>query len=258
MTRLDRVEAVPVFCLVAALALSACGGISPDLRRRSQTRYELGAALLQEGNEPGALEALFQSVEANPENVDAHYLLGAVFLVRGDLEKADRHLRSCLRLRPRFPEAQNTLGVVYIHQRRYDEAITLLKKATADILYREPHVALGNLGWAYLEKGDSALAVRALKRAVFLQPRFCVGHYRLGDAYYRRHEYDLASRSLESAVAVDDEACQRLQGAFRLLGLSRMHLRDREAALTDFGKCRDIDPETPEGRECQSYVQSLQ
>lgn len=228
------------------------------MRRRGQTRYELGAAMLQEGNEPGALEALFQSVQADPENVDAHYLLGAVFLVRGDLDKAEQHLTKCLQLRPRYPEAQNSLGVVYIHQGRYDEAIAILKTATADILYREPHMALGNLGWAYMSKGDTALAVRALKRAVFLQPRFCVGHYRLGDAYFRRHEYDQAVRSLESAVAVDDEACQRLQDAFRLLGLSRMHLRDREAALTDFGKCRDIDPETPEGRECQSYVQSLQ
>ena len=241
-----------------ALTLIACGGLSPDLRRRSQTRYELGAALLQEGNEPGALEALFQAVQANPNNVEAHYLLGAVFLVRGDLPKAEQHLAKCLRLRPRFPEAQNTIGVVYIHQRRYDDAIAVLKKATADILYREPHVALGNLGWAYLEKGDSALAVRALKRAVFLQPRFCVGHYRLGDAYYRRHEYDLATRALQTAVDVDDEACRRLQDAFRLLGLSRMHLRDREAALADFAKCRDIDPETPEGSECQNYVQSLQ
>lgn len=228
------------------------------MRRRAQTRYELGAALLQEGNEPGALENLFQAVRADPENVDANYLLGAVFLVRGDLEKAEQYLTKCLRLRPRYPEAQNSLGVVYIHQGRYDDAIVMLKKATADILYREPHVALGNLGWAYLEKGETALAVRALKRAVFLQPRFCVGHYRLGDAYFRRHEYDLAARSLDSAVGVDDEACHRLQDAFRLLGLSRMHLRDREAALTDFGKCRDIDPETPEGRECQSYVQSLQ
>ena len=245
-------------CISLAAALTACGGVSPEMRRRAQTRYELGAAMLQEGNEPGALEALFQSVHADPDNVDAHYLLGAVFLVRGDLEKAEQHLTKCLRLRPRYPEAQNTLGVVYIHQARYDEAITILKKATADILYREPHVALGNLGWAYMEKGDSALAVRALKRAVFLEPRFCVGHYRLGDAYFRRHEYDLATRSLESAVAVPDEACQRLQDAFRLLGLSRMHLRDREAALTGFTKCRDIDPETPEGRECQTYVQSLQ
>lgn len=248
----------PTTALLLAAALTACGGLSPEMRRRSQTRYELGAALLEEGNQPGGLEALFQAVEANPENIDAHYLLGAVFLVRGDLDKAEQHLTKCLQLRPRFPEAQNSLGVVYLHQGRYDEAIVLLKKATADILYREPHMALGNLGSAYMAKGDTALAVRALKRAVFLQPRFCVGHYRLGDAYFRRHEYDLARRSLESAVAVDDEACQRLQDAFRLLGLSRMHLRDREAALTDFGKCRDIDPETPEGRECQSYVQSLQ
>lgn len=248
----------PTTLVLLAAVLTACGGISPEMRRRSQTRYELGAALLQEGNEPGALEALFQSVGANPDNVDAHYLLGAVFLVRGDLDKAEQHLTKCLQLRPRYPEAQNSLGVVFIHQGRYDEAIVLLKKATADILYREPHMALGNLGWAYMAKGDTALAVRALKRAVFLQPRFCVGHYRLGDAYFRRQEYDLARRSLESAVAVDDEACHRLQDAFRLLGLSRMHLRDREAALTDFGKCRDIDPETPEGRECQTYVQSLQ
>jgi Tfp pilus assembly protein PilF len=228
------------------------------MRRRAQTRYELGAALLQEGNQPGALQALFQSVEADPDHVDSHYLLGAVFLLRGDLERAEQHLLTCLRLRPRFPEAQNTLGVVYIHQGRHDDAIRILKKATADILYHEPHVALGNLGWAYLEKGDTAQAVRALKRAVFLEPRFCVGHYRLGNAHFRRHEYELAARSLQAAVDVDDEACHRLQDAFRLLGLSRMHLRDRESALADFGRCRDIDPETQEGRECQSYVQSLQ
>lgn len=245
--------------LVVLLAgLSACGGVSAEMRRRSDTRYELGAALLQEGNQPGALQSLFEAVRANPENVDAHYLLGTLFLVRGELGRAERHLRTCLRLKPRFPEAQNSLGVVLIHRRQYDAAIRLLEQATADILYREPHVAWGNLGWAHLEKGSHGQAVRALKRSVFLQPRFCVGRYRLGDAHFRRQQYDLAARELQAAVDVDDEGCRRIQDAYRLLGLSKMRLHDREAAATAFGRCRDLDPETREGRECQDYAQSLQ
>src|SRR5690606_14767018 len=111
----------------------------------------------------------------------------------GEYDDSERHLREALRAnaalgragRPALDaEANHSLGVLYIHAPRHDDAVTVLRQAPGDLMNRTPHLAWGNLGWAYLEQGDHAQAEQALTQAVQLQPRFCGGWYRLGRVHF--------------------------------------------------------------------------
>ncbi len=243
--------------LLLLSVLAACGsGPQADQVERSQKEFELAVGLWQEQNAPGAYQHLYRAIELDPDNSDAHLLLGNLFLLRRDFKQAEKHLTEALRIRERFPEARNSLGVLYIHRKNFPKAIAHLKIATQDLLNREPHLAWGNLGWAYTEQGNHVQALQALNRAVQLQPRFCVGHFRMGQNYFSMKRYGQAEEALTAALEVEDPSCQSMQGAWQLRGLVRVKRGRPEQAVDDFERCVEISGESETGRSCRSFLET--
>src|SRR5689334_20491149 len=80
---------------VLALSLSGivgCGPASAENAQRAQKEYELSVGLLGEQNTPAAFEHLFKAVELDPDNPEPHQLLGNLYMLRGDLDKAEPEL----------------------------------------------------------------------------------------------------------------------------------------------------------------------
>ncbi len=67
--------------------MSVLTGTTPRL---SQVRYELGKALLQQGNFGGAVSNLETAVKLEPENALFHYELGRAYTAAGRHEDAKR------------------------------------------------------------------------------------------------------------------------------------------------------------------------
>jgi type IV pilus assembly protein PilF len=246
-------------------ALSACAGqSSAESALRAQKEYELSVGLLGEQNIPAAFEHLFKARDLDPKNPEPHQLLGNLYLLRGDLDKSEDALRRAKTLAepnpaygpPFVAEVENSLGVVLVHRRRYDDAIAVLREAAANLLNRTPHLAWGNLGWAYYEKGQYTDAVIALTQAIRHQGRFCLGHYRLGQSYLALRDFERAEEALTHCVEVPDEGCQNLQAAWHLRGQARAHLGRRSDAVGDFERCVELSAGTATGRACQSYLEA--
>lgn len=259
---------------LAALVISATacggGGTSHEESERSMRQYELAVGLRGEGNVPGALQTLYKALEIDPDNARAHLLLASMFLLdrRDNLalydEKAEHHFREVLRIQDsdaRKPEqslaaeARNGLGVLRIHQGRYEEAAAELLKAVEDIFNRDAYMAWGNLGWAYFHLGRYEKAADALLRSVKLHPRFCVGYYRLGATYLKLRQFERAEQALTSAISAD-ERCAAFQDAFHLRGEARMNLGSREDARADFERCVEIDSNNDAGKACSRYLEA--
>jgi len=246
-----------VLCLLGALLVCSCGAeVSEQDTKRSDRYYQAAhIAWLEEHDNLAAIRHLSRAIEANPLNDDAHYLLGTIRLGRGEFEQAEPHLRKAVELRGKDrpasrAEALNSLGVLLIHTDRVDEAIPALKEAAEEVLNREPWLAMGNLGWAYIESGDYDKAIDVLRRALFDQPKFCVGMYRLGQAYYLKGEYEAAEAQLKSAVAIEEKGCDRMQEAHHLLGMTYLRLGREEDAIEAFDRCQEIDPTSELGVGC--------
>jgi tetratricopeptide (TPR) repeat protein len=240
-----------------ALWALACGPeISDKAIRQSERFYEAAyISWAEERDNLAAIRHLTRAVEANPDNDNAHYLLGTIRLGRGELDLAEKHLREAVRLRgvdrpADRAEAQNSLGVLLLHKGEHDEAITVLGEAAGEVLNREPWIALGNLGWAYIEVGDYTRAIASVERALFDQPDFCVGLYRLGQAHYLAGDHERAAQALTRAVAVQKPGCDRLQEAFHLLGMARLRLGDTDGSREAFDGCIEINAGSDIGRAC--------
>lgn len=240
----------------------SCGPaqISEESIRKSDRFYDAAYISWSEKNDMlTAIRHLTRSVEANPQNADAQYLLGTIRLSRGEYEEAEKHLLLAVQYRADNPankvEAQNSLAVVYIHTKRFDQAVVLLEEASKEVLNRAPWLAYGNLGWAYTEMGKYDKAIESIKRALFDQPQFCVGLYRLGNAYYQKGDYESAQESLTEALSIQAGGCDRLQEAYHLLGMVHLRLNNEDEAVNAFDACVQINPKTEIGISCSNVTE---
>ena len=238
---------------------------SPEVQ--SDAEYDLARDLFQKGKPREALDHARKAVELNDENDKAHYMVAAVLLAfcstnrglespdckLGDVEKS---LRKALEVNPKFRDATNTLGSVLINQKRYKDAIALLDPLTKDPAYVQSYLAWGNLGWAQLEDGQTDAAITSLKNAVASEPRFCVGHFRLGTAFEKKGDLTGAEQSLSSAVTADPQ-CESLQDAWEARGRVRVKLSKPNDACLDYKRCSEISKETSTGQRCAREVAKL-
>ena len=254
---------LPPVAMLMALSLTshvACSGRgaagAQDPTRQAQAEHDLGVDALVKGNLREALAHAKKAVELDDENYDAQLLCATVYLGfctyspdECRLPEAEKHARLALKAKPTFRQARNTLGSVLINEKRYDEAIIALKPLTEDMEYSTPEIAWGNLGWAYLEKGDADTAIGALKRAVAVQPAFCWGWVKLGLAYEKKGDLNLAEKSYTSAVEIDLPRCKTFADAFEDRARVRQKLGS-EGARGDLEQCNRVGGGTPAGKRC--------
>lgn len=233
-------------------------------------QYELAVGLHSEGNDPAAFKTLFTALETDPTNSRAHHLLASLYLVRRDENpehhdaEAEKHFREVLRLerereRPSLSmiaDAHNSIGVLRIHQKRFDEAAKEFEAAIGqDLFNAKAYMAWGNLGWARQEQGQHDKALEALGRAVKINPRFCVGHYRIGRSLMVAKSFEDAEVALTQAIEVH-ESCAAFQDAWRLRGEARMNLGHREDARLDFERCVELQSASESGRACRRFLEA--
>jgi Tfp pilus assembly protein PilF len=223
-------------------------------------------SLLREASTPQAFDHLLRAIELDPQNAEAHHILGVLFTARGDYPAAERHLGEAARLaddpevdvRPSLrSEIRNSRGVLLIQQRRFDDAIVELRAAAADLLYTTPYLAWANLGLAWLEKNDARQAILALEESVRLQRDFCLGYLRLGKAYIASEDFTRADAALTRVVEVDNRTCNTTQEAWQLRGESRAALGRTDDAVHDLERCVELGSETAPGRACRQRLETI-
>lgn len=251
-------------CLVAL----ACGPKKQagDPVKVSRSEYDLAADLWARQHEPRqALEHALKAADLDRDNADAAHLVSLIFLEfcqnsrigECRLGEAELYARRAIKAQADLLPAQNTLAVILVHQGRFDEAIHILRPITTNILYGTPEIAWGNLGWAYLEKGDLPKAISALNRAVAAEPLFCVGYYRLGLAYRRAGQLASARDSFDHALETPAPGCSALQDAYLERAQVHAELGEREQARTDYDRCISLDKRSRAGERCVALSGAL-
>jgi type IV pilus assembly protein PilF len=257
---------LPLLSLCAGVP--ACGGkgatgangAAVDPERQSEAEYDVARDYFFKAQPRFALDHCRKAIELDDQNAKALYFASTIhlFFCSGKLDlrdpdcrlaDAESYARRALNVEPNFREAKNTLGQILILEKRYPDAIAVLAPLTKDPAFESSYLAWGNLGWAQVLAGQIDQGIESLKNSI-TEPRFCVGHYRLGVAYQRKGDLAAAEQSLSNALAVDAPECQALQDAWQARGDVRTRLGKLPEARADFERCRDISAETLTGKTC--------
>ena len=118
------------------------------------------------------------TVAKNPDSFIANDNLGAILLLRGELEPATALFERAIRSKPDFADGHNNLGLVRHRQGRLDEAVSFFREALrCDPSFVDAH---NNLGILLAQQGRSSEALEHFHEAVRIRPSFANAHRNLG------------------------------------------------------------------------------
>jgi Flp pilus assembly protein TadD/peroxiredoxin len=220
-----------------ARALPFPGKLYQEQFRRNDFTY--GVAFFQHGYLEQAEASFKQVIAARPNDPEALYNLGTLYLRRNALADSQRLLERAVKLRPNYPEAWNNLGMIAAQERRSEEAVGYFNKSLE--LRPAYTTALVNLGNLYRREGDLANSQKMLERALAVSPNDPEVNYNLGMLYARQDQNDRAAQFLGRALALRPEYPDALNNLGVLLARQQRHA-DAEAKFREcIGAAPDFD-----------------
>jgi len=193
----------PVVLAVAAVALiTAAVLVWVDARREREFRrlIAVGDAALASGQTFNAIEAFSGALALKPDSMLASLKRGDTYRRRGEFAAALRDLGQAAFLDPAAPRPIELLGDVQAAMGQYVAAAAEYQRYLT-IDDRAPPV-LYKLALAHYRGGMPARAAEALRRAVAIDDRFAEAHYLLG-LCLRETDRPQALRALRRALEVN-------------------------------------------------------
>jgi tetratricopeptide (TPR) repeat protein len=112
----------------------------------------------------------------------------------GHLAAAEEDFKTVIALDPSSGAAHVNLGVAYMREKRWDDALVELRTAQS-LSPHEPGIPL-NIGLAHYRKNDYAAAIEPFSASLQLAPQSLQARYLLGLCYFFTHQYQRASDTL--------------------------------------------------------------
>jgi tetratricopeptide (TPR) repeat protein len=161
----------------------------------AEVRVVLGQASAQQGDFDAAIQDLTEALHLKADVPEANATLGIIYLKQGRLAEAEGALRAELEARPGDAKSQNALATVLDLMGRPEEALPLLRR----VLESNPDFADARylLGKILLAQGDAVQAVEHLEAAARVAPEDANIHYQLGRAYQKLGRTELAQQQFE-------------------------------------------------------------
>lgn len=210
-----------------------------------------------------------QSVDYRPENARAQTNLGTLYLDKGRIDKAIKHLKTAVNLRP-TPLRHHNLANSYALDRQFNKAIehyesvlatepefqlsriglaqTLVEvkdypsaiEAFKVFIERDPSspIAWRGLAKAYEGTGDTDKSIEAYERIVSLGPNNASSFFDLGDALARGQRFEDAKTAFQKAAELDEGDGQ----AYANLGNIHLMLKDYASAGENYRASIAIKP----------------
>jgi tetratricopeptide (TPR) repeat protein len=180
------------------------------LDAKSSTYHKaLGEALANaEKNFDGAALEFRAAIKADPNDADAHVLLGMALRNQNELDEAKSYLDKAIELDPRSGRAYFELGLLYNIEKKQADAEQALSKA----IQLSPNDSLFWYAYGEIfrvqERDDDA--IKAYRQAVQLDPPYPKALLKLGIMLVDRKQYDEAEGLLTQALRRDSHATSAL------------------------------------------------
>ncbi len=173
----------------------------------SSAHNNLANVLVREGKKlEEAIEHYRKTLEINPAYAKAHYNLGQVLAMKGEIEEAIEQYGQALQIDPTIAEAHNTLGNLLANRGMLEEAIghyrRVLELKSGPMVQSETHF---NLGTALAKQGHLEEASEHFQEALKMRPDFAQAHHDLGIVMAAQDHLDKAIEHFREALLIQPE-----------------------------------------------------
>ncbi len=173
----------------------------------------------------------------SPSFVIAYNNLGHALLNEKRFEEAVTKLKRAIEINPHYSKPQNNLGNAFSELKKYDEAIQHYRQA----IIIEPNYAeaFNNLANAFRQKGQQQEAIAYYKEAIRLNGEYGEAHFNLGIILSQQSQFEEAIRQYQKALKINPEFTQAHNNLASLLA----QRGDVEGAIIHYRQAITIDPE---------------
>lgn len=207
------------------------------LQEFQRNDFTFAVALFQRGYLQAATDAFKQVIAAHPNNPEAYYNLGTLYLMRNALPDATNYLEQALRLKPDYAEAWNNLAMVSAQQGQTEKAVADFQKA---LQLRPSYItALLNFGNLLRRKGNFDEAKQLLLRALAAGPESADVNYSVGMLYAQKNQLPEAAQFLQKAIALRPDYPDALNN----LGVLLVRQERYPEAKAKFETCIQVAPQ---------------
>lgn len=231
-----------------ALAQKIFERMLEQLGDRPQLRVVFGRAYRETGFLTEAIEEFKKAVALDAHFARAHYYLGLTYLLRDGasrLADAEQEFKTELTANPDEFFANYYLGIVYLMDRKWEPAITLLRKAVLiQPANADPYF---HLAQAYQATEKYTDAIEALRKSIALNPSLDHNDYQVTNAHYR------LGQSLLKA-GQNDEAQKELQLAAELKAKSLKQDKEKSELYVNAVSLRDQNGKFPEMASAEGVI----
>ncbi|KAF4017077.1 hypothetical protein G4228_008807, partial [Cervus hanglu yarkandensis] len=168
------------------------------LNRHDLTYIMLGKIFLLKGDLDKAIEIYKKAVEFSPENTELLTTLGLLYLQLGIYQKAFEHLGNTLTYDPTNHKAILAAGSMMQTHGDFDVALTKYKVAACGVTESPP--LWNNIAMCFFGKKKYVAAISCLKRANYLAPLEWKILYNLGLVHLTMQQYASAFHFLSAAI----------------------------------------------------------
>lgn len=187
----------------------------------SQHEIERAKQLLEAGSKDQAITILREFLRKEPQNGDAHLLLGSALGLVPERSEALKELQKAVELQPSSALAHFILGTA---QARF---------------------------------GDSEAGRRSLEKALQLDPRFAQGHVSLAMILGQQHELDSAREHLIRAIEIQGDTPAAAHSHY-LLAQVLAENDELEKALEELNKATSLRPDYADVFLAEGFIRKLQ
>jgi tetratricopeptide (TPR) repeat protein len=243
--------------------LLACATVDESALNQARAQRDLATLSLQRGETEIAIRQYRRSLELNPRDPETHFGIGEAYRRKDEHALTEEHFHKVLQLDPTFSDARLNLGVLYMTQGRWQDAIRENQILLADPTFLFPERALVNLGWAEYNSGDLESAERHFREATRQNGRSLEAHLNLGIVLYEKASVVEAATEFEEALEIlkdrPPEVFAPLQAQTRFrLGQAYIKLGQRDKALEHLRVASEEGGAGEWGEQAREYLQVIE
>jgi tetratricopeptide (TPR) repeat protein len=190
----------------AALLFARASEIEPDdTALRYKAKFLSGRLLVENHRYAEALSALREAIAIDPDAAYSYNALGIAYLDQQSWNDAITNFKAASERAEKWVYPRYNLARVYTAQKRYREAEQEFKKAIeigSDLGLKYGYLHY-NLGVLYLFQGRTADAEQQFRRSIELKPDDAVSYHNLGLVFERKRDQARAQEYFEKAANLD-------------------------------------------------------